>query len=513
VTAELWVDALEARVLASLDEEQSWETPLSLACALDEGYVVRPHLQYLSDRLVQAVHDVEAGRSRYLLISLPPRTGKSQMGSVNLPTWVLRRHPDWPLMLLSHSPDLAAGWGRQIRRLVDEHPELGLEIADDAGAATEWETTEHGSVLSRSIRQSITGRGARVMILDDVVKDFADAHSKTNREFVWNWWTANSRTRLHPPALVIVLGTRWHEDDLIGRLQSDEYEGDPDQWEVISFPAIADHKPEEGEVDSIGREPGEPLLSPLIPDETPEQAKARWADIRQAVGSYAWSALFQQKPAPAEGKIFNNGWWNFWRPGDLPEAFDRTITSWDCAFKNTDDSDYVVGQLWGVLGADRYLVSQVRGRFSFTETLPLIEQFVTEATDLVPGGVHEHVVEDKANGTAVIDVLKTRVPGMIPQNPTESKEARARSVTPEIEAGNVFLPALADWLPDYLGEFKSFPVGLHDDQVDCTTQALLRLRQAGAVTPLLPTATISRGYSRGAAPAGRSRDYGTRRRA
>lgn len=491
-----WVDALAEEVAEKIGARQAWDSPLDLASHVDPGYVRRDHLTYLSGRLTKAVADVEAGQSRYLLVSMPPRTGKSHLVSTFFPTWLLHKHPEWEVMLLSHSPDLAAGWGRQVRRMVEGHPELGLTVAHDAGAATDWETTRGGTVLSKSIRQSITGRGAKVMILDDVVKDFADAHSATSREYVWDWWLANSRTRLHPPSLVVVVGTRWHEDDIIGRLRSPEYEGDPGQWEVISLPALADHNPEAGERDLLGREPGEPLLSPLIRDENPVEALERWADIRRAVGTYAWSALFQGSPSPAAGAIFERDWWQFWRPGDLPEHFDRVLTSWDCAFKGTDTSDYVVGQLWGVHGAKRYLLKQVRGRWSFTETLPQMRAFISEATDLAPQGVHEHIVEDKANGTAVIDVLKDEIPGMVPVNPTNSKEARARAVTPDVESGSVVLPALAEWLPDFVSEHTAFPNGAHDDQVDCLTQALSRLRSAGSVVALVPSATINRGFRR-----------------
>src|SRR5690606_251071 len=129
-------------------------------------------------------------------------------------------------------------------------------------------------------------------------------------------------------------------------------------------------------------------------------------------------------------------------------------------------------------GANRYLLRQVRERLSFTETIPVMERFIAEAQDVVPGGVHEHLVEDKANGSAVIDVFQKSIPGMIPINPTDSKEARARSVTPEVESKNVYLPALADWLPDFVGEHKSFPNGANDDMVDCTSQALTRMRRA-----------------------------------
>ena len=488
-----WVDLLEERLTEQITAKVDYLSPIALAQGLDESYVLRDHLSYISDRLTTAVHDVENGQSRFLSISVPPRLGKSLLTSVYLPLWIFHRHPEWPIMMLSHDPSLAAGWGRQARRLIESNGEqIGVTLAADAGAAKEWETSQGGVMLSRSIRESVTGRGAKVMILDDIVKDFAEAHSPAAREFVWDWWTANSRTRLHPPSLVVAIGTRWHEDDFIGRLLSEEHEGDPAQWEVISLPALAED-PEAMDprtkkpfgADVLGREAGEPLLSPLDPDETPQEALERWADIRTAVGVYAWNGLFQQRPSAAAGTIFETDWWQYWRPGDLP-TFTRRITSWDCAFKGTKDSDWVVGQEWGVAGADRYLLRQTRKRLTFTETLAEMKAFIGTSE------AHEHVIEDKANGTAVIDVLKREIPGLIPVNPTDSKEARARSVTPEIEAGNVYLPALAEWLPDFVSEHRAFPNSPHDDQVDCTSQALMRLRRLGKVTAVVPQGTITR---------------------
>lgn len=466
-------------------------TPLAQAIELDDGYVPRAHLEYLSARLANAVGDVRAGRSRRLVVSMPPRMGKSQMTSVVFPVWALRTNPKWKIGLISHDPTLATGWGRTVRGLIEQHAELGLTIAHDAGAASDWKTREGGGITSRSAPgQSITGRGFNILLVDDVVKDFAAAHSEANRKAVWEWWTANAETRLEPPSLVVVIGTRWHEDDFIGRLLSDEYDGDPNDWEVISFPALA----EAG--DALGREVGDPLLSPLIRTERPREAHMRWAATKRSVGSYAWSALFQQRPAPAEGAIFNMGWWRYWtddpakatedgriryiEPGTLLNA--RWLDSWDCAFKDTDDSDYVVGQRWVRHGANRYLIAQQRGRWSFTSTIARMK-------DWLAGGphaskVHERLIEDKANGPAIINTLHDTIPGIKPINPTTSKEARARAITPEVESGNVYLPLPADnpWVLELIAEVRSFPTGAHDDQVDALTQALTELREHGTTT-------------------------------
>lgn len=492
-------------------------TPLLQAQELDPKYKVRPHLEYLSDRLAQAVKDVENGQSRFIRVSMPPRAGKSHLCSINLPAWILRKHPDWKLGLISYSPSLAAGWGRVVRELIRDNKEtLGIDIASDAGAVTEWQTKQRGGIISRSAPgQSLTGMGFKVMIIDDIVKDFADAHSEKKRQAVWDWYLSNARTRFEPPVLVIVVGTRWHQDDFIGRLNSPEHEGDSDEWEIIEFPAIAMQD------DVIGRHPGQPLYSPLL-EETEEEAVSRWEAIKRTSGTYTWNALYQQRPDSSKGAIFDVDWWKFWtrnraiadRDDDgnvLPDgrivyldpevdlAKARWLDSWDMAFKATDSSDFVVGQRWAQLQARRYLIFQHRARMTFTVTLAKVKSWVDPFTGAAPHSekVHERLVEDKANGTAILDALKENVPGLIPINPTESKEARARAVTPECEAGNVYLPHPQDpgneWVQDLLSELREFPTGAHDDQVDAFTQALSRMRapQRGGITVPSRVTTLS----------------------
>lgn len=453
--------------------------PLEQAQELDDGYRSRPHLDYLAARLEQAVKDVEAGGNRRIAISMPPRAGKSTLASQYLPLWLLRRHPEWKIGMVSHEASLSTAWGRAVRRWVTEHPELGIRIAPDAGAAQEWETAEGGGVLSRSVGGSITGRGFKVLLLDDLIKDFGAAHSEVLRQSVWDWWLSTASTRLEPPALVIAIGTRWHEDDFIGRLLSGEHEGDPDEWEVISFPALAE------EDDVLGRAEGEPLLTPLV-DETPEEALARWEGVKRDVGSYVWSALYQQRPAPSRGAIFDMAWWRYWTTNPAlangedivlldiaPHAGDTWVESWDCAFKGNSDSDYVVGQRWVRRGPNRILTAQVRGRWTFTQTLAEMLAF---AAPYVPA----RLVEDKANGTAVIDTMRRKIDGLIPVSPRDGKEVRARAITPTLEARNTLIPHPSEpgyeWVTEFLTEHRNFPTGAHDDMVDAHTQAQTRLK-------------------------------------
>lgn len=486
-------------------------SPLLQAQEINPQFVVRPHLRYLSKRITQALRDVEAGQDRFMIIEMPPRMGKTTTATIHTPLWVLRQHPDWPIALTSHDGRLATSWGRQIRRAIETN-DFGVQLAKDAGAASEWETTKGGSVLSVSVRESFTGRGAKVLVIDDPHKDFADAHSEKLRGAVWEWWLSVAQLRLHHPALVIVIMTRWHEDDLVGRLLSREYEGDPGDWEVIRLPALADDP-----TDPLKRKPGEPLLSPLV-QETRTQAVKRWDTVRVNSGAYIWAALMQQSPSPAKGAIFDTDWWRYWTTDpaiaeDNPKVRlidpyelhgGRWLDSWDCAFKDTSASDFVVGQRWVRHRADRYLVDQQRGRWSFTATLAKMRAWAEPFSVLGTGRwVYERAIEDKANGTAVIDVLKDEIPGLIPINPTNSKTARARSVTPEIESGNVYLPHPAqtghEWVNDLISELREFDHGTHDDQVDALTQALSRLRDPGEGRIASPVGrTVQRNLTRAA---------------
>jgi predicted phage terminase large subunit-like protein len=469
-------------------------TPLLQAQEIDPRFRRRAHLDYLSDRLANAVRDVEGGQNRMLAVSMPPRAGKSTLLSLYSPLWLLRRHPEWSVVLSSYDPALATGWARSIRFLIEDRPELGIALARDNGAQASWATVEGGGMYSVGIGGALTGRGARVLVIDDPVKDFVDAHSPRQREQLWNWWLTVAQTRLEPPYLVLAVMTRWHEDDFIGRLFSNEHEGDPRRWERISLPAIADRQD-----DVLGRKIGEPLISPLL-RETPEQAVERWGEVKQAVGTYTFSAMYQQRPAPAKGAIFDSNWWRYWTTNQSRATLDgrviyldpsslisgKWLDSWDASFDSPEGGSYVVGQRWVRWQADRFLISQQRGRWSFTQTLTKMEQWAwTNDPGLSPCGhlVHERLVEKKANGAAIIDTMRSKVSGLKPVNPTASKEARARAITPEVESGNVYLPHPADpgneWVTELLSELRNFPHDATDDQVDCLTQALGHLRQQG----------------------------------
>jgi predicted phage terminase large subunit-like protein len=214
--------------------------------------------------------------------------------------------------------------------------------------------------------------------------------------------------------------------------------------------------------DVLGRAEGEPLW----PARYPAQALA---GIRESVGPYWWSALYQQRPAPPEGALFRKDWWRFYADRDLPKGFDQVLQSWDMAFKETTDSDYVVGQVWGSLGARIYLLDQVRERMDFAKTLQAVEAL----SGRWPQALLK-LVEDKANGPAVISALQLKVPGLYPVKPQGGKLSRAQAILPLVAAGNVWLPTPQEqpWVEQFLAEARSFPVGAHDDQVDAMSQGL-----------------------------------------
>lgn len=408
-----------------------------------------------------------------LMVFMPPRNGKSELVSRRLPAYILGKEPDANIIACSYGSDLASRMNRDVQRIIDSpeyhalFPETTLNGSNVRTVATGsylrnsdiFEVVGHKGVYKSSgVGGAITGMGMKYGIIDDPYKNRQDANSTTIRAGVWDWYVSTFYTRLEKGGKVLITLTRWHEDDLAGRLL-DIAKKDPsaDQWTVLEFPAIA-----EGELHPEDpRKEGEPLWKWKYPLEELNK-------IKSTVGSYEWNALFQQRPAPAEGAIFKNEWWKYY--DTPPYNPDEYVISWDLTFKDSETSDYVVGQCWGRVGADFYLIDQVRKQMSFTETLQAVRAFSNKHSM-----ARTILVEDKANGPAVISTLQREISGIIPVNPEGGKVSRAQAVTPLIEAGNVWLPRNAPWIGDFISEVSSFPAGKHDDMVDCMTQALNRM--------------------------------------
>jgi hypothetical protein len=242
----------------------------------DDRFLAPPHIRLLSQKLV----DVATGRCPRLLVQMPPRHGKSTTGSWWFPVWFFDRFPHERLILASYGADLAADWGRRVRNTLVEHAgSLSVRMADDSSAADRWDTTEGGGMITSGVGGSMTGRGAKVLLVDDPVKNADEANSGRQRDRVWKWWQSVALTRLEPNGAAVVMQTRWHEDDLTGRIIADEGE----RWETIRLPAIAES------ADRLGRSVGQALW--------PERYDAKaLQSTRQSVGDYVWDSLYQQKP-------------------------------------------------------------------------------------------------------------------------------------------------------------------------------------------------------------------------
>lgn len=462
--------AFEAAAAAFEPPRRRWATPGALASALDPRTVQTPALDLIDAELVRLLDEPD-GR---LIISMAPQEGKSSRVGEIFPVWALSQNPELRIVVASYGMTLARRNGRAIRdRIIANEDLLGLRVRDDLAAQHEWQLAGHaGGVYAAGIGSALTGRPSDLTVIDDPIKDRSEADSATYRQNVWDWWTDVAATRLAPGAPVVLILTRWHEDDLAGRLLAAP---DGHLWRVINIPAQADHDPAKGETDPLGRAPGEFIISAR--GRTTDQ----WEAIKVRSGSRTWNALYQGRPSPVQGDIFHRGWWRTypavrwveredgsrWIPGA-----DEVCMSWDMAFKDTDASDYVVGQVWARVGIDAYLIDQVRDRMSFVDTCGQMRAMAARW----PQAVAKYV-EDKANGTAVINALARTVTGLIPVEPEGSKVARAAAVSPFVESGHVWLPApeIAPWVADFIGEHASFPNGGHDDQVDADTQALNRL--------------------------------------
>lgn len=447
-----------------------WPTPADAAHELDPKFRRTPAIDLINEAIVETLATHE-GR---LIVSMPPQEGKSTLATKWAPAWLLADRPDTRIVIASYAANVARRMGRLIRGEIGTHGhDLGIQIADDVAAQHEFQIAGHiGGVYAVGIGGGLTSRPADVLIIDDPLKDRAEADSEAFRERAWDWWTDVASTRLAPGAPVILILTRWHHDDLAGRLLAAE---DGHLWRVVNIPAQADHRPELGQTDPLGRAPGEYMISAR--GTTPEA----WERKKVRSGPRTWAALFQGRPSPDEGDLFPADWSRYdtpmWleRPDGsrvVPGVDHELVQSWDLTFKDTKSSDYVVGQVWLRLGVHVYLVDQVRARLSFTATLDAIKTMTARWPQATA-----KFVEDKANGPAVINALSRQIPGLIPVEPEGSKYARAAAVSPFVHSANVHLPdpKLLPNVEELLEEARAFPHGAHDDTIDAFSQAVNRL--------------------------------------
>jgi predicted phage terminase large subunit-like protein len=534
------------------DDDQG-DRELAIRCSKDLRMLIREAWPILEparpfvgswhiDCVAEHLMAVSAGEIPRLIVNVPPGSTKSTLAAVMWPSWEWLTSPHIRWIVASYAQDFAYRDSRKMRQLIESRggktqgslfERRGYQgvlallgqawrLASDQNAKGRFDTTAGGMRLAASVDGQVTGDHGDRLLVDDPANP-KQARSPAEREAANRWWDETMSSRfIDEHAAAVIVMQRLHDVDLTGHLLAREA-----GWHHLCLPAeyVPGHQftypttvtlPSGRTIDGDPRTEAGELLSPQ------RLSAAMLAQRRKDLGAFAFAGQYQQQPAPEGGGLFKRGWFEGervrrWQPGfdrSLVHGWDRVIQSWDMAFKDTKGSDFVVGQLWGFHGADCYLLAQVRGRFDFTTTLHVVKALTTfEATAAATyHAVTAKLVEDKANGTAVINTLRRRIGGLIAIEPQGSKYARASSVAPLSEAGNVILPA-ADTIPcpshyvdeagarhelapttvaDWVHEHATFPAGAHDDQVDAHSQALTwanpQEREREAVLPEQPPA-------------------------
>ena len=434
--------------------------PAAFAVRLSGGeWRAADHLRLLSSYIAR-LHRREL---RFLAVSMPPRHGKSLLIDVWTPTWWLTKNPKDRVILAGYGETFARLWGAQVRDKIIEHAdETNVLISKDQTAADDWQTTLGGGMVSVGVGGSLVGRGADLLIIDDPIKNDQEANSLVYRDRMWNWWQASAFTRLQPNGVVIIVCTRWHEDDLLGRIQKEDKDG---RWTFLNIPALAEAN------DPLGRPPGAPLWPEQWKDDDPDYA------IRKgSMSPYWWSAQFQGSPVPEGGGVIPRDSFQFYKPTDFPAEPDQWMQSWDPALHDRASSDYWVGQVWARKGTSLYLVDSVRGHYNLQQASGIIRNWTLKYPKALA-----KVIEATAMGPAIKQTLQHEIPGIIPYPPKGtvwgSKRSRVEAILPALLAHNVFLPENKDgtkprWVWELVEECAAFDKGTYDDQVDALTQAI-----------------------------------------
>src|SRR5262245_28539479 len=429
-------------------------TPMTLAMKLNPRIVPARHLMYISTVIA---HAIAQGNGR-IIISLPPRHGKSELCTKNVPIWTLENFGRKNVILCSYGGDLSSDFGRQVRDLIkgNEHL-LNLRIRPDAERVNNWLTQQGGAMYSVGLGGPITGRGADVLVIDDYIKEIKESLSQLHRDYIWDWFVTTAYTRLEPNATVIIVATRWNHDDLIGRILKHF----PGVWTNIVIPAIAEKD------DILGRPVGTPLFAERYP-------LSDLQDRKRTLGAFFFNALYQQRPENDAGKLTNRNWIKI-----LPEYPDlahsvggfKVVRCWDLA-ATEEGGDYMVGTLMAYSRQRdiTILLDVVRGQLSPSKVEELVAKVALRDGPAVPICIER---EPGSSGKLLVEnyarnLLRGYDVEPIPAN--DGKLVRAQPFLAAAEAGKVYI-VKAKWNEDWLQEYDDFPGGDHDDQVDTAAAA------------------------------------------
>ena len=403
---------------------------------------------------------VAAKQSPRLMIFMPPRHGKSEIGSRSFPAWHLGRYPHHEFIGCSYGSDLANGFSRKVRDVVKDPAFQAVfpncVVNKDSQSVEAWLTTKGGGYAAAGVGGPITGRGAHVLVIDDPIKNRDAAESATNRESVWDWYTSTAYTRLAPGGGVLLILTRWHDDDLAGRLLKKMAEGEGDEWVVVEYPAQA-------VTDELFRKAGEPLHAERYDNEALER-------IKRAVGPRDWQALYQQNPTPEDGDYFNKDMFQWYGPQDIPPYSEMNFyTAWDFAIGEKEQNDYSVGITVGVDKHDRTFVVDVqRGHWGTMELVDKVLEVYKTWRPAITGLERGHI---EMTLRPFIDkrIREERLTSFYIEelNPGKrDKVARARSIQGRMQQGLVFFRKNCNATAALVAEMMRFPNGIHDDCVD-----------------------------------------------
>ena len=413
-------------------------------------------------RMARAFEKVARGECKRLIINMPPRHTKSEFASYLLPAWFLGKFPHKKVIQTSHTAELAVGFGRKVRNLVDSEVYKSIfaetSLQADSKAAGRWNTSKGGDYFAIGVGGAVTGKGADILIIDDPHSE-QEARlpqgDPTVFDSVYEWYTSGPRQRLQPGGAIVVVMTRWSDKDLTGRVLKSE----TSEWEVIEFPAIL------------------PSGNSLWPEFWPVNELLA---LKEELPAYKWNAQYQQKPTGEEGALVKRDWWRLWE-GDRAPACEFIIQSWDTAYTKNQRSDYSACTTWGVFHKDEdendvniILLDAWKGKVEFPELKAKAKEMYD---DWEPDAC---IIEAKAAGAPLIFELRRM--GVMVQDftPTRGNDkfVRLNSVTDLFSSGKVWAPDKR-WAEDVIEEFARFPNAEHDDLVDSGVQALMRFRQGG----------------------------------